>query len=77
MTATVRVQQRLWRIYRRMNLAALTRDEEEEVDPLGLATREGRAHLAWETYSRGGLEHALMPTGAWSGWSRAGSASCR
>jgi hypothetical protein len=64
MTATVRVQPRLWRIYRRMNLAALTRDEDEEVDPLGLATTEGRTHLAWETYSRGGLEHALHAYGS-------------
>jgi hypothetical protein len=64
MTATVRVQPRLWRIYRRMNLAALTRDEDDEVDPLGLATREGRTHLAWETYSRGGLEHALHAYGS-------------
>jgi hypothetical protein len=64
MTATVRVQQRLWRIYRRMNLAALTRDEDEDVDPLDLATREGRTHLAWETYSRGGLEHALRAYGS-------------
>ena len=30
MTATVRVQPRLWRIYRRMELSDLTRDEEEE-----------------------------------------------
>ncbi|HEY1418579.1 MAG TPA: deacetylase, partial [Myxococcaceae bacterium] len=64
MTATVRVQQRLWRIYRRMNLAALTRDEDEDADPLGLATAEGRTHLAWETYSRGGLEHALHAYGS-------------
>ena len=65
MTATVRVQPRLWRIYRRMNLAALTREEGEDgdTDPLGLGTRDGRTHLAWETYSRGGLEHALRVYG--------------
>jgi hypothetical protein len=63
MTATVRVQPRLWRIYRRMNLAALTEAPEEDEDPLGLATREGRTRLGWETYSRGGLEHALRAYG--------------
>jgi hypothetical protein len=63
MTATVRVQPRLWRIYRRMNLAALTEEPEEDEDPLGLATREGRTRLGWETYSRGGLEHALRAYG--------------
>ena len=65
MTASVRVQPRLWRIYRRMNLAALTREEDEDGDgdPLGLATPDGRTRLAWETYSRGGLEHALHAYG--------------
>jgi hypothetical protein len=63
MSETVRVQPRLWRIYRRMNLAALTREEDEDGDPLGLASREGRTRLAWETYSRGGLEHALRAYG--------------
>ena len=63
MTRTVRVQPRLWRIYRRMNLAALTDEESEEGDPLGLASLEGRTRLAWETYSRGGLEHALRAYG--------------
>ena len=60
---TVRVQPRLWRIYRRMNLAALTEEGDEDGDPLGLATREGRTRLGWETYSRGGLEHALRAYG--------------
>ena len=46
-----------------MNLAALTEEEAEDGDPLGLATRDGRARLAWETYSRGGLEHALRAYG--------------
>lgn len=63
MTETVRVQSRLWRIYRRMNLAALTQEEDGEGDPLGLASRAGRTRLAWETYSRGGLEHALRSYG--------------
>ena len=63
MTATVRIEPRLWRIYRRMNLAALTEEEDEDGDPLGLATREGRTRLGWETYSRGGLEHALRAYG--------------
>ena len=63
MTRPVRVKPRLWRIYRRMNLAALTQEEAEEGDPLGLATRDGRTHLAWETYTRGGLEHALQAYG--------------
>ncbi len=63
MTATVRVQSRLWRIYRRMNLAALTQEDDEEGDPLGLASRDGRTRLAWETYSRGGLEHAVRAYG--------------
>jgi hypothetical protein len=66
MTATVRVQPRLWRIYRRMDLAALTEDDdaEDERDALGLATLEGRTHLAWGTYSRRGLEHALRAYGS-------------
>jgi len=65
MTATVRVQPRLWRIYRRMELSDLTRDEEEgeAQDVLGLATLEGRTHLAWGTYSRGGLERAVRAYG--------------
>ncbi len=63
MTATVRVQPRLWRIYRRMNLAALTEEEDEDGDPLGLASRDGRTRLAWETYSRGGLEYAIRAYG--------------
>jgi hypothetical protein len=63
MTRTVRVQPRLWRIYRRMNLAALTEEESEDGDPLGLESLEGRTRLAWETYSRGGLEHALRAYG--------------
>lgn len=63
MTATVRVQPRLWRIYRRMDLAALTEQGDEDGDPLGLATREGRTRLGWETYSRGGLEYALRAYG--------------
>ncbi len=63
MTATVRVQPRLWRIYRRMDLAALTQEEEEEGDPLGLASREGRTRLALQTYSRGGLEYAIRAYG--------------
>ena len=67
MTETVRVQPRLWRIYHRMNLAALTREEEDEDDlegdDLGLASREGRTRLAWETYSRGGLEYAARAYG--------------
>jgi hypothetical protein len=63
MTRTVRVQPRLWRIYRRMNLAALTEEETEDGDPLGLESLEGRTRLAWETYSRGGLEHALRAYG--------------
>jgi hypothetical protein len=62
---TVRVQPRLWRIYRRMDLAALTEDEDagDEQDALGLATRDGRTHLAWGTYSRRGLEHAVRAYG--------------
>ena len=60
---TVRVQPRLWRMYRRIELAALTKEAEEDGDPVGLATREGRTRLAWETYSRGGLEHALRAYG--------------
>jgi hypothetical protein len=63
MTHSVRVQPRLWRIYRRMNLAALTQEEDEVEDPLGLGTTEGRTRLAWETYSRGGLEHAVRAYG--------------
>ncbi|HUM11949.1 MAG TPA: deacetylase [Myxococcaceae bacterium] len=63
MTGTVRVQSRLWRVYRRMNLAALTEEEDGEGDPLGLASRDGRTRLAWETYSRGGLEHAVRAYG--------------
>ena len=63
MTHSVRVQPRLWRIYRRMNLAALTQEEEEAEDPLGLRSTEGRSRLAWETYSRGGLEHAVRAYG--------------
>jgi len=62
MSETVRVQPRLWRIYRRMNLAALTQAEDEG-DPSGLASRDGRTRLAWETYSREGLEHALRAYG--------------
>ncbi len=63
MTETVRIQSRLWRVYRRMNLAALTQEEDGDGDPLGLASRSGRTRLAWETYSRGGLEHALRSYG--------------
>jgi len=63
MPGTVRVQPRLWRIYRRMDLAALTQEEDDGVDPLGLGSRQGRTRLAWETYSRGGLEHALRAYG--------------
>ncbi|MGZ6077006.1 MAG: deacetylase [Myxococcaceae bacterium] len=64
MTDTVRIQSRLWRIYRRMNLSALTQEGEEgDGDPLGLASRDGRTRLAWETYSRGGLEHAVRSYG--------------
>lgn len=60
---TVRVQPRLWRIYRRIDLAALTEEGDAEGDPLGLGSREGRTRLAWETYTRGGLEHALRAYG--------------
>ncbi len=60
---TARVQPRLWRIYRRIDLAALTEEAEEDGDPLGLASRERRTRLAWETYTRGGLEHALRAYG--------------
>ena len=65
MTGTVRVQPRLWRIYRGMDLGALTREEDAagESDPLDLSTTEGRTHLAWGTYSRDGLEHALRAYG--------------
>ncbi|HTS79441.1 MAG TPA: deacetylase [Myxococcaceae bacterium] len=63
MTRTLRVRPRLWRIYRRMNIAALTREDDEDEDSLGLASGEGRTRLAWETYSRGGLEHALQAYG--------------
>jgi hypothetical protein len=63
MTATVRIQPGLWRVYRRMNLAALTAEEDGAGDPLALSTRDGRTGLAWETYSRGGLEHALRAYG--------------
>lgn len=63
MTETVRIQSRLCRIYRGMNLAALTQDEDDDDDPLGLASRNGRTRLAWETYSRGGLEHAVRSYG--------------
>jgi len=63
MTEVVRVQSRLWRIYRRMNLAALSQDEDDDGDPLGLGSLEGRTRLAWETYSRGGLEHAVRSYG--------------
>jgi len=58
-----RVEPRLWRIYRRIDLAALTEESEEGGDSLGLASREGRSRLAWETYTRGGLEHALRAYG--------------
>jgi hypothetical protein len=60
---TVRVQPRLWRIYRRIDLAALTAEAEEDGDPLGLGSQEERTRLAWETYTRGGLEHALRAYG--------------
>jgi hypothetical protein len=63
MSESVRVDPRLWRIYRRMNLAALTEEEGADGDPLGLESRDGRTRLAWETYSRGGLEHALRAYG--------------
>jgi len=63
MTETVRVQPRLWRIYRRMNLAALTQQESENGDPVALGSLEGRTQLALGTYSRGGLEHALRAYG--------------
>ena len=63
MNETARVQPRLWRIYRRMNLAALTQEEDTDGDPLGLQSLEGRTRLAWETYSRGGLEHAVRAYG--------------
>ena len=53
----------VWRIYRRMNLAALTQEEDGDGDPLGLDSLDGRTRLAWETYSRGGLEHALRAYG--------------
>ena len=63
MTATVRVQPRLWRIYRRMDVASLTQEEDEDGDPLGLASREGRTSLVLQTYSRGGLEYAIRAYG--------------
>ncbi|HZW90168.1 MAG TPA: hypothetical protein VFF12_13890, partial [Myxococcaceae bacterium] len=65
MTATVRVQPRLWRIYRRMDLGALTREDDAagEGDSIDLSTLEGRTRLAWGTYSREGLEHALRAYG--------------
>ena len=65
MTATVRVQPRLWRIYRRMDIGALTSEQDVagDGDTLDLSTREGRTHLAWGTYSREGLEHALRAYG--------------
>src|SRR5262249_48032528 len=34
-----------------------------EGEPLDLSTRDGRTHLAWGTYSREGLEHALRAYG--------------
>lgn len=69
MTSSVRVQPRLWRIYRRMDIADLTREEDAggEVGPLDLSTREGRTRLAWGTYSREGLEHALRAYGTLEG----------
>jgi hypothetical protein len=63
MSETARVQPRLWRIYRRIDPAALTQPGSPEVDPLGLGSRDGRTQLAWETYTRGGLEHALRAYG--------------
>jgi hypothetical protein len=59
MVETPRIPARLWRIYRGINPAALTWAQEDAADPLGLASREGRTQLAWGTYSRDGLEHAL------------------
>src|SRR5215470_13750578 len=63
MLETPRIPPRLWRIYRRIDPAALTRVQDDLADPLGLSSREGRTQLAWETYSRGGLEHALRAYG--------------
>jgi len=63
MNETARIHSRLWRVYRRMDLASLTQEEDGDEDPLGLASLDGRTRLAWETYSRGGLEHALHAYG--------------
>lgn len=63
MSQTARIQSRLWRIYRRIDLGALTQEEDGDGDPLGLGSRDGRTRLAWETYSRGGLEHAIRAYG--------------
>jgi len=63
MTHTARVQNKLWQIYRRMDQAALTQERDDDADPVGLESREGRTRLAWGVYSREGLAHALEAYG--------------
>lgn len=65
MSQTARVQTRLWRIYRRMDPSILVEEDPAEPGTLGLERAEGRTGLAWGTYSRAGLEHALRLYGTW------------
>ncbi len=76
MTETVRIQSRLWRIYRRMNLAELTQEEDGEAairsgSPRVMAGRvsPGRPTAAVVSSTRSG------PTGRSTGSRRAGSES--
>ncbi len=78
MTETVRIQSRLWRIYRRMSLAALTQEEEggrrsgrARHSVMAGRVSPGRPTAAVASSTRSG------PTGRSTGSRRAGSASSR
>jgi hypothetical protein len=61
MAETIRVQPRLWRVYRRLDSGVLTSEDPEA--ELALDRREGRTGLAFGVYTRAGLEKALRAYG--------------
>ena len=62
---TVRVQPRLWQVYRRLDPGLLSAAEPSapSADDLALQGREGRTRLAFGIYTRAGLENALRAFG--------------
>jgi hypothetical protein len=63
MPDNTRIQSRLLRTYRRLDASVLGEDEATTGDELGLVGNRGRSALAFGTYTRAGLEHALRAYG--------------